>query len=342
MRRTTSAWSGAVPFLTLLILMICGPQATGQTDSISVGEYTVSGPYTYRNLNVYLVHGRDQIRGRKVMTLAEAMRRKKIRVYETGSVNELSVENISATESILIQAGEIVKGGQQDRTLGKDLVLAPRSGRVSIAAFCVEQGRWSGRGGESTREFNSSEEQLVSRELKLAARYHKDQGKVWTHVRRAQDKLSENVGESVNDRKSASSLQLSLENERLRRTVNEYAGALEGIVGRRRDVIGCVIAVNGEMSGAEIYASADLFRRSWPKLLRAASIEAVAEEDSAWEPMVVPVARAKEFIAPESTGTTTTESVATGVDVVTVDRDESVAIETRSGDVAVRKSWIRK
>lgn len=326
----------------LCLIAVCAP-ITAQIDTLRVGEYTLSGPYTHNNLSVYLVHGIDRINSRNMMTLAEALRRKKIRVYETGNVNELQVENVSSTQSIFIQAGEIVKGGRQDRTLGIDLVLAPRSGRVPIAAFCVESGRWSRRGGESAQEFSSSEEQLVSRDLKLAARYSKDQSKVWANVKRSQDKLSEKVGERVNDNASASSLQLSLENERLRVRVEEYIASLERLAGSRHDVIGCVFAVNGDMNGAEVYASSDLFTRSWPKLLRAASVEAVAEIDTVWTSTVAPVSAAREFIAPSSgQGTTTTERVGANNEVIMVDRDDAVAIESRANDTMVRKSWIKK
>jgi len=327
----------------LILLLAGGRNVSAQQDSIVAGEYVLSGPYIHENLSVYLVHGKDKGRTKGMMTLAEAMRAGVIRVYETGDVNELQVENRSRTKSIFIQAGEIVKGGRQDRTLGIDLVLAPRSGRVPIAAYCVEQGRWSVRAGESAGEFNSSEAQLVSRDLKLAARYHKDQSKVWANVKASQDKLSEKVGERVNGAVSESSLQLALENERLRRNVAAYVSALERVVGRSRDVVGCIFAINGEMSGAEVYASNDLFRRSWKKLVHAASVEAVAEVDTMWQPVVVPVTQAREFIAPATPdGTTSTEAVGAGTEMITVDRDESVAIETRSGSSMVRKSWIRK
>ena len=32
--------------------------------------------------------------------------------------------------------------------IGVDLIVPPRSGKLPISAFCVEHGRWSGRGNE--------------------------------------------------------------------------------------------------------------------------------------------------------------------------------------------------
>ena len=65
------------------------------------------------------------------------------------------MENTGKDE-VFVQAGDIVKGGQQDRVLSVDLLLPPRSGAVSIAAFCVEHGRWTARGNEDVRQFSSA------------------------------------------------------------------------------------------------------------------------------------------------------------------------------------------
>src|SRR6185369_15521525 len=75
---------------------------------------SVTGPYTHENLTVFLIHGRDLSNGKKYVTLQEALDQKKVIVHETGSVNELSIENVSNDE-VYIQSGEIVKGGRQDR-----------------------------------------------------------------------------------------------------------------------------------------------------------------------------------------------------------------------------------
>ena len=77
-----------------------------------------------------------------------------------------------------VQSGDIVKGGQQDRMLGVDLVVPPRSGKISISAFCVEQGRWQKRGNEESTRFSSSTERVATRELKIAANKSKSQGDV--------------------------------------------------------------------------------------------------------------------------------------------------------------------
>src|SRR5262249_2219887 len=96
-------------------------------------------------------------------------------VHETGEMNRLKLENRSK-EEVFVQAGDIVTGGRQDRAIGQDVVLAPRSGKVAVIAWCVEFGRWSARGQEDDARFRSSPSQLASREVKLAARYAGLQG----------------------------------------------------------------------------------------------------------------------------------------------------------------------
>ena len=86
----------------------------------------VSGPIVHDNLAIYLVHGSGG-GGGVPLTLQEALAKGVVKVHETGSVNALTVENTGKDE-VFVQAGDIVKGGQQDRVLSVDLLLPPRSG----------------------------------------------------------------------------------------------------------------------------------------------------------------------------------------------------------------------
>ena len=80
---------------------------------------------------------------------------KKVVVYETKSVNELSIQNFS-NEDVYVQSGDIVKGGQQDRMIGVDLIVPPRQARCRFRRFASSTGRWSGRGNERATVFSSS------------------------------------------------------------------------------------------------------------------------------------------------------------------------------------------
>jgi hypothetical protein len=143
-------------------------------------ELRISGPYTHNNLSIYLVHGADRIQ-KKYLTLAEAMEQHKVVVYETRSVNQLQVENLSS-EDVYIQSGEIVKGGLQDRVLKDDIILPSSSGRVNVTAFCVEHGRWTQRGNEPVPAFEASPSAIASPQMKRAVMASARQSEVWAEV----------------------------------------------------------------------------------------------------------------------------------------------------------------
>ncbi|MBA3352116.1 MAG: hypothetical protein H0U23_06790 [Blastocatellia bacterium] len=246
-------------------------------DEPTTRTHDLSGPYTHNNLTIYLVHGRDAIIGKTPLTLEEAMDRKLVKVHETSDVNELEIENISATDEVFVQAGDIVKGGKQDRVLTVDLIVPVRSGRMPISSFCVEHGRWQPRASESPEAFSVSSEIVPSKGLKLAAKHTGSQAQVWAGVAKSQEKLSAASNANVASNVSRSSMQLSLEHNAVRTGAGDYVEALRTIVRGKSDVIGFVFAINGEINSSDTYGSHDLFIKLWPRLLKAAAIEAVSE-----------------------------------------------------------------
>src|SRR5581483_2872465 len=207
----------------------------------------ITGPVVHENLAIYFIHG-TSAPGKVPLTLEEAMAAGVVKVRETSNVNQLEIENLGS-EEVFVQSGDIVKGGKQDRTLMVSLVLPPKSGSIPIASFCVEQGRWSQRGGEDAKNFSTASASVPSKEMKiamkaplpaappagspptlvrpdlgqsaarrpLASAYADETGlrqqQVWEGVRRTQSNLADRIGAPVHSAKSASSLQLALENE---------------------------------------------------------------------------------------------------------------------------------
>ncbi|MEP7213226.1 MAG: DUF6569 family protein [Acidobacteriota bacterium] len=261
-----------------------GPDAPEPATTAARREGQLSGPYTYKNLSVYLIHGENAQNGKTPLTLEEAMSRKQVVVHETEDVNELAIENVSQKDEVYVQAGDIVKGGKQDRFLAVDLIVPAMSGRLPIDSFCVEHGRWTARGSESSMQFESSTNYAPSKDMKLAAKSTRSQTEVWTRVAESQSKLSAATNTNTASSVSNSSLPLTLENSRVRSDSAEYVDALADIVESKPDVIGFLFAINGEINSADTYGSGDLFIKLWPKLLKAAAIEAVAESDHAAPP----------------------------------------------------------
>jgi hypothetical protein len=308
---------------------------------MAAAEYRVSAPHTYENLSLFLIHGANQTH-RKFLTLQEGLQQHKVIVYETGSVNELAIENISPDEDVYIQSGEIVKGGQQDRTLKDDLILPTKSGKVPIASFCVEHGRWTQRGQEAVRRFESSPQAVATKQMKMAIRVADNQQQVWNQVAIAQDKLSAVAG-SVRAPASPSSYMLSLESPRIQHTVDNYLQALAPSADGQADVIGYAFAVNGKINSAEVYSSNDLFRKLWPKLLRASAVEAVSNlQPGKFEKPTFDAVRAS--LADADHGRTSSREVNTRTSVVTKETERNVLFETRdkAQGAWVHRSYITK
>lgn len=302
-------------------------------------NYRLSGPYTHKNLTIFLVHGRDLYPGRTFLTLQEALAQKKVIVYETKDVNELAIRNLSKQE-VYVQAGDIVKGGDQDRMISVDFIVPARSKRMPIAAFCVESDRWNRRGNESPVSFSASENTVSSKDLKLAAKSANSQQAVWENVKAVQDKLSQNLGTTVNSIVSVSSLELAVENAKVRESAGDYIKALSAITRNKSDVIGYVFAINGEVNSADIYASRALFAKLWPKLLKANATEAIAEshEESPAKPLTDEAIHG--FLADAEKGEAKEKAVTSRVNLVTREDSENIFFETR--DRAQRGAWIHR
>jgi hypothetical protein len=236
----------------------------------------VSAPATHDNLTVYFIHGPDTVADDKVVTLQEALDRKWVVVHETGNVNVLAVENLSDDHDLFLQSGDMVKGGKQDRIVSTDLLVPPKSGKVSLPAHCVEQSRWRQRGQETAKQFHSSDGVVCGKDLK-AANIRQNQGEVWKSVTDNQTKLSGNVGVQVNCPTSPTSMQLALDNPAVRAKADVYVASLKDRPEGVANVVGAVFVVNGQVSGAEVYGSSRLFKKAWPKLLKSAAEEALAD-----------------------------------------------------------------
>lgn len=279
---------------------------------------SIAEPVAHENLAIYFIKGPSEA-GPVPLTLDEAIEKGDVKVHETQQVSELEIEN-TGDEAVMVHAGDIVKGGQQDRVLTVTILVPPKSGRMPISSYCVERGRWSARGGEDVTAFASGKAFMPSLEGKRAMRMAQKetsstagvansaaetsaatspyvtagevprnaaapgsdaQGEVWRNVARMQSALGANLEADVAATASPTSLQLALENEKLAKARAAYIDALKPKGESEAEVIGLVIAVNGELRSADIYPSNVLFRKFWAKHLDAAATEAIARRADA-------------------------------------------------------------
>ena len=145
---------------------------------------------------------------------------------------------------------------------------------------------------------------------------------------------------SVNDRASPSSLQLTLENKLVKQSAKDYVQKLSSIINGKRDIIGFVFAINGQINSADVYSSNALFAKLWPKMLEASAIEAVAElkADEKFEP--VETAEEKAFLRESQTGKTETKRVTTRTSMVKAETEKNLFFETR--DRSQNSKWVHR
>lgn len=332
---------------SLAVLLAAAGIAYAAADSSPV---QVSGLVDHENLAVYFIHGKSKI-GPVPLTLQEALAKGAVRVSETGNVNTLTIENFS-DESVFVQAGDVVKGGQQDRTLTVSLLLPPKSGRIPIASFCVEHGRWSARGAEDVKSFASSASAVPSREMKLAMQAPMPaapagetvglrQQKVWAGVAAAQERLAAVTGADVRAKVSASSLQLAMENKKLAEMRKAYIDALKAAGEARDDIVGYVFAVNGKLNSAEVYESNGLFRKMWPKLLEASATEAISRRNEAKD--VAPsIAAVTAFLDAADAAKAEEKPLGFGLSRTTRESAKEVMFETSQAAGFVHRSYLAK
>jgi hypothetical protein len=310
----------------------------------AASEPRISGPYQQDNLAIFLVHGTSAADYKALMTLDEGLSSGQAAVHETGDVNNLTVVNLSADRLLFVQAGDIVKGGKQDRVLSVDLILPPQSGPISIAAFCVEHGRWSARGDESAQLFASADKVIAGKQLKLAAKSEKSQDGVWGAVASTQVLLRRVLNEEVAALESPSSYQLTLENKKVAEAIATQVQALQDLPDEHADAVGFIYAVNGQIAGGDIYGSAELFRKQWPRLLEANAVEAVAAKGDMTVAVIATEDDVRRFLADADAMSGQREELPAGVTLIVREDANLAAFETSSKEISgtIHRNYIVK
>ena len=236
---------------------------------------------------------------------------------EGAQVNRLVLVN-NSKRPLLLLAGEIVTGGKQDRVIGKDRIVPAESDPVDLSVFCVEPGRWVA----TSQNFGASEAMyggavggpmkrgqppmamMAQPSVRAKAMADKDQSQVWAEVRKQQSAMvtveAASAPQVANEISRTSSYAKVNENEAVRKQVDSVAKPIEqnyqSLIHQLRDrnAVGVVVAVNGRIIWADVFASTDLLEKYWPKLVRSYASEAVVTRAKEME---VGVGQAQGFLA---------------------------------------------
>ena len=268
-------------------------------------RYTVLDPITHGNLTVWPVVSSDVHDTSRFLTLDEGLRSGEVVVSEAGQispmirrrgvpipsprgaeVNRLVLIN-NSKRPLLLLAGEIVTGGKQDRVVGADRIVPPESDPVDLSVFCVEPGRWTG----SSENFGALSMQFAQPSVRANAMANKDQRLVWDSVNHANANMRADVTASAAavgggvelaaPMPATTSYAKMMQNDVVTKRVDEmakpiqdsYSGMLAHL--KEKNAVGVVVAVDGRIIWADLFASPTLLERYWPKLVRSYAAEAI-------------------------------------------------------------------
>jgi hypothetical protein len=209
-------------------------------------------------------------------------------------VNQLVLVN-NSKRPLLLLAGEIVSGGKQDRVIGKDRIVPAESDPVDLSVFCVEPGRWVAANGKNEFSAGGSAGGVIggivaSPGVRGSAMGAQNQQQVWDNVGRSKQAMALAVPSAAAPEVSANTSYAGvMSNREVQQKVNSVAEPVqrnyESVIRQLRDknAVGVVVAVNGEIVWADIFASTQLLQKYWPKLVRSYATEAVVARAKAGE-----------------------------------------------------------
>ena len=285
---------------TFLVFFFAWANAQYNTHNLSLDKNAASkqnNSYIYKNLQLYPIRAnKDFARAHESVgdydNLQQALDSGKIVIAEKGSVNTdrgpqparsdrssnrndlsysagaevntLFIENRS-DDTILLLAGEVVKGGQQDRVLSQDVLLKPHT-KTDLSVFCVEPHRWSV--DESGDGSFSSYEKVSTMSVRKKAAVNKEQQAVWNEVGRVN---------KVNATETASGTYTALKNSgKLQINLKEYVEHYENLFAGQSDIIGVVVVSGNKIMGCDMFATPELFQNNFSNLLHSYATEAIS------------------------------------------------------------------
>jgi hypothetical protein len=283
-------------------------------------DWRVGTPIAFERLTIYPVISDQPTASAAFITLDQGLRSGTVVITERGAngrsrrirrrqiadgaeVNRLALTNKSGKTLVLI-AGEMILGGQQDRIVGHDCIIEASNTPVPLDVFCVEHGRWSGEssfggghsgegsvasrglgtgsGSGSGGEAGRAQQQrplvgmmvapMALPNIREKAQAKKSQGDVWNAV-----------AETVTVNKTVSStgdLKSVYQDKRVNTRLDDYERAFKARLSTG-NIVGVVAAVGGKIVSADVFANHGLFQAYWPKMLRSYALEAVSTLEAA-------------------------------------------------------------
>ncbi len=227
-------------------------------------------------------------------------------------VNRLMVLNRS-DKPLYLMPGEVIVGGYQDRTIAREGIICSSDKPVPIDAYCVEHGRWSGRGQSQTAVVllslagDAIDEEAVNRlsaqadsgkfvasagnlgkKGRLAVQADKSQSAVWNQVDLA--------NAMANVQTSSGTFTANYADADVINRIKAYHDELKEQVAEQKQVVGVIVAVNGKVEAVDVFESTPLFKKLWPKLLKSYALDAANVADAKEADKVCTLEAANDFL----------------------------------------------
>lgn len=273
MRKFSATW--------IIIILALPLQAQMNLKNLDIGfrnNQKAKAEYvsTQEQLKIYLIKAKPTLAqevkiSKDYMPLDVALEQGLVLITETsqgGTVSELIFQNQSK-HHIMLQMGDVITGGKQDRVIKEDRILQPGE-KAIVSVYCVEKGRWnsSQEGVASFDGYHSRISNDVRRTIVTAS----SQQAVWNQV--------DAVHEKNNSHTSSSTYAAVTSNNRNQNQIESYVNFFYKQFKGMKDIVGLVAVSGNRVIGADIFASNELLQSNLRNLLNSYATEAVLHGDA--------------------------------------------------------------
>ncbi|HEX8332534.1 MAG TPA: DUF6569 family protein [Segetibacter sp.] len=231
-------------------------------------------PWIYKNLKLIPVRFKQKdpalpailLNDPNLISLSDAMQKRMIKVkeikYNGGSdLNLLEVVNTSKSP-ILVNSGELLSGGKQDRMVGETKLIPPGKEKHYLKVFCIEKGRWDNK----PRVFKHRGR--ASAELRKTMDISNRQAKIWKNI---------DSSSASSNKKLETGAFLKLFNDSLR-TDTGYINFFTRKYRQTDSLFAGFVAVTGnQIISCELYTSTKLSNSSFREMLNTFVFSAVTK-----------------------------------------------------------------
>ena len=204
------------------------------------------------------------------------------------TVNTLVIEN-RADIPIIVLAGTVVKGGNQDRQIGQDFVVPPKE-TVPVDAFCIEHGRWNNiRDGKNTNAQFETMDILANKKVRKAGQYEANQSQVWENVSKVN---TDNAQKSDTD-----SLMATLDNKEIKKQQETLSAQIDNFLKKApqpQHIVGMAYAVDGKMYAIRWFFNHEVFSMFSKTLINTMALEAITAKSATPKPGKIATLTAKD------------------------------------------------